>query len=164
MVATRGAHGARRDCGRSARSAQAPRAVSGGEGSGAWAPDANCSDRIGAGSRRQRGNVGGESPVRKYARWILAVAIIAVGAEPRAEVRADMEAGDKARHGSAFKEVVGLYTQAIRSGHFDGAALAGAYVKRGNTYRDQGLYDQAISDFAAALKINPGLEIGRAQV
>ncbi len=72
-------------------------------------------------------------------------------------VAAAVEAGDKARHGGAFKEAAGLYTQVIRSGHIDGAALAGAYVKRGGTYRDQGLYDQAISDFAAALKINPGL-------
>ena len=93
----------------------------------------------------------------KYAILILAVSILAVAAPARAEVRADMEAGDKARHGGAFKEAVGLYTQAIRSGHFDGAALAGAYVKRGGTHWDRGLCDQAISDFAAALKINPGL-------
>ncbi|MCH7956561.1 MAG: hypothetical protein IIB63_03305 [Proteobacteria bacterium] len=54
---------------------------------------------------------------------ILAVAILAGAAPARAEVRADVEAGDKARHGGAFKEAAGLYTQAIRSGHIDGAAL-----------------------------------------
>ena len=95
----------------------------------------------------------------KYAILILAVSVLAGAAPARAEVRADVEAGDKARHGGAFKEAAGLYTQAIRSGHIDGAALAGAYVKRGGTYRDQGLYDQAISDFAAALKIDPGLAV-----
>lgn len=93
----------------------------------------------------------------KYAALILAVSILAGAAPARAEVRADVEAGDKARHDGAFEEAARLYTQAIRSGHIDGAALAGAYVKRGETYRDQGIYDQAISDFAAALKINPGL-------
>ena len=93
----------------------------------------------------------------KYAILILAVSILAWAAPVRAEVRADVEAGDKARHDGTFKEAAGLYTQAIRSGHIDGVALAGAYVKRGDTYRDQGLYDQAISDFAAALKITPGL-------
>ena len=92
----------------------------------------------------------------KYAILILAASILVAAAPGRAEVRADVEAGDKARHGGAFKEAVGLYTQAIGSGHIDGAALAGAYVKRGDTYRDQSLYDQAISDFAQALKINPG--------
>ena len=102
------------------------------------------------------GEDGWEGPIMKYAIVILAVSILAGAAPARAEVRADVEAGDKARHGGAFTEAAGLYTQAIRSGHIDGAALAGAYVKRGDTYRDQGLYDQAISDFAAALKINPG--------
>lgn len=93
----------------------------------------------------------------KYAILILAVSILAGAAPVRAEIPADVKAGDKARHGGAFKEAAGLYTQAIGSGHLDGAALAGAYVKRGDTYRDQGLYDQAIPDFVQALKITPGL-------
>jgi lipoprotein NlpI len=93
----------------------------------------------------------------KFAIIILTAAVLAGAAPVRAEVRADVEAGDKARHGGALKEAVGLYTQAIGSGHIAGAALTGAYVKRGETYRDQGLYDQAISDFSQALKIAPGL-------
>ncbi|NQU62600.1 MAG: tetratricopeptide repeat protein [Rhodospirillales bacterium] len=93
----------------------------------------------------------------KYGNLILAVFLLAGAAPVQAKVRADVKAGDEARHGGAFKEAAGLYTQAIKSGHIDGAALAEAYVKRGDTYRDQGLYDQAISDFAKALKTNPDL-------
>ena len=77
----------------------------------------------------------------KYAVLILAVLILTGAAPAHAEVRADVEAGDRARPGGPFKEAAGLYTQAIRSGHIDGGPLAGAYVKRGGTYRDQGLYD-----------------------
>jgi lipoprotein NlpI len=88
---------------------------------------------------------------------ILAAAVLIGAAPVQANVRADVKAGDEARHDGAFAKAAGLYTQAIGSGHIDGAALAGAYVKRGDTYRDQGLYDQAIADFSTALKITPGL-------
>ncbi len=93
----------------------------------------------------------------KYALLIIAVSILAGAAPAQAEVRADVKAGDKALHDGAFSEAAGLYTQAIKSGHLDGAALTGVYVKRGDTYREQGLYDQATSDFSTALKLNPKL-------
>jgi len=95
--------------------------------------------------------------MKKYAMLIFVVSILAGAATAQAEDRANLKAGDEARHEGAFKEAVGLYTQAIRSGHIDGEALAEAYVKRGDTYRDQGQYDRSIADFAAALKINPSL-------
>ena len=93
----------------------------------------------------------------KYAIVILAASGLALSAPASAEIKADVKAADKARHDGAFKKAVGLYTQAIKSGHVEGAALTGVYVKRGETYRDQGLYDQATSDFSAALKIDPNL-------
>jgi lipoprotein NlpI len=93
----------------------------------------------------------------KLAILMVAAAIFVAAAPVGAEIRADVEAGDEARHRGAFEKAVGLYTAAIQSGHLDGAALAGAYAKRGDTYRDQARYDRAIADFAAALKIDPGL-------
>ena len=92
----------------------------------------------------------------KYALAILAAAIFATATPVQAKIRADVEAGNKARHDGAFKKAVSLYTQAIKSGHVEGAALTGVYLKRGDTYRDQGLYDQATSDFSTALKLDPG--------
>jgi lipoprotein NlpI len=92
----------------------------------------------------------------KFAVLFLAVAIFAAAAPAGAKTRADLKAGNEARHGGAFEKAVGLYTLAIKSGHLEGPALAGAYVKRGDTYRDQARYDRAIADFATALNIDPG--------
>lgn len=89
---------------------------------------------------------------------LLAVPCLFVTAKDAfADARADIAAGDQAykRGQSGLGEAIRFYTRAIDSGELSGANLGFAHEKRGSAMFHKRLYEDALDEFAIAIRLEP---------
>lgn len=90
---------------------------------------------------------------------MLTAAVLAIAVLTPQPTRADFNADEKLCFGTGsstdFAVRVAACTRQIKSGRWQGRNLAITYLNRGNLYKANGAYDQAIADYDEAIRLDP---------
>ena len=91
-------------------------------------------------------------------RLLLAVLlVVGVAATALAGAFIDFQRGQQAAQHGEYDLAVQYFTRVIQAGEFSQKDLAITLNNRGNAYRKKGLYDRAIKDYDAAIRLKPDL-------
>ncbi|MFQ5657704.1 MAG: tetratricopeptide repeat protein [Candidatus Methylomirabilales bacterium] len=90
---------------------------------------------------------------------LLLIVLLVVGQTATAWAGAffDFQKGRQAAQRGEYDLAVRYYTRAIQAGEFSQKNLAITLNNRGNVYKKKGLYDRAIKDYDAAIRLKPDL-------